>query len=101
MKWIELMVSEAVKTSQIECEYYDALGRASSGDLDITECLIWFTGMVLDAQKQAKEQISFVLAKARFWDSHATLLNDRQTRVLSRMLREGRDGFKGGMSAQK
>jgi len=82
-------------------EYYDALSRASLGGLDITQWLVWFTGLVLDSQRQAKEQISYVLCKARFWDAFAATLNARQTKVLSRMLRAGPDGFKGGMSAQK
>lgn len=82
-------------------EYYDALGRASRGGLDITEWLVWFTGLVLDAQKQAKEQIAFVLSKTRFWDTFAGRFNERQAKVLNRMLREGPEGFRGGMSAQK
>ena len=82
-------------------DYYDALSRGSQGSLDITEWLIWFTGLVLDSQRQAKEQIAFVLSKARFWDTFADRLNERQAKVLNRMLREGPEGFKGGMSAQK
>ena len=82
-------------------EYYDALSRASQGGLDITDWLVWFTGLVLDSQKQAKEQIAYVLSKARFWDAYADQLNERQTKILNRMLREGPEGFKGGMSAQK
>lgn len=82
-------------------EYYDALSRASLGDLDITEWLVWFTGLVFDSQKQAKKQIGFVLSKARFWDANADKLNDRQVKALSRMFRAGQEGFKGGMSAQK
>ncbi|MDK1020587.1 MAG: Fic family protein [Candidatus Hydrogenedentes bacterium] len=82
-------------------EYYDALSRASLGSLDVTEWLVWFTGLVLESQNQAKEQIAYVLSKARFWDTYADKLNERQTKILSRMFREGLDGFKGGMSAQK
>ena len=82
-------------------EYYDALSRASVGSLDITEWLVWFTDLVLDSQRQAREQIAYVLSKARFWDTYGDQLNERQARVLNRMLREGPDGFKGGMSAQK
>jgi Fic family protein len=82
-------------------EYYDALSQASQGGLDITEWLVWFTELVLEAQAQAKERIAFVLAKARFWDRYTGALNGRQTKALTRMLREGPGGFKGGMSAQK
>ncbi len=32
---------------------------------------------------------------------HSDKLNERQAKVLSRMFREGPEGFKGGMSAQK
>ena len=82
-------------------DYYDALSRGSQGSLDITEWLVWFTGLVLDSQRQAKDQIAYVLSKARFWDIHGDGLNERQAKVLSRMFREGPEGFKGGMSAQK
>ncbi|MCK5425788.1 MAG: Fic family protein [Emcibacter sp.] len=82
-------------------EYYDYLSRASLGDLDITEWLLWFTELVQDSQKQAKEQIAFVLSKVRYWDRYTNLFNDRQAKVLNRMLREGVEGFKGGVSAQK
>lgn len=82
-------------------EYYDALSSASHGSLDITDWLVWFTGLVLDSQRQAKEQIAYVLSKARFWDSYAEQFNERQSKVLARMFREGPEGFKGGMSAQK
>ena len=82
-------------------EYYDALSRASQGSLDITEWLVWFTEMVLDSQREAKAQIAFVLSKARFWDTYVDKLNERQTKILDRMFREGAEGFKGGMSAQK
>jgi len=39
------------------------LNRASLNGLDITEWLVWFTELVLDSQRQAKEQIAFVLSK--------------------------------------
>lgn len=82
-------------------EYYDALSRASRGGMDITEWLAWFTDLVLDAQAQARERIGFTLAKIRFWDIYGKLLNERQAKATHRMLREGPEGFRGGMSAQK
>ena len=82
-------------------EYYDALKLSSQGTLDITKWLVWFTTLVLDSQKQAIEQIEFVLSKARFWDKHNSQLNDRQSKIIARMLREGPNNFIGGMSANK
>lgn len=82
-------------------EYYDELNLASHGDLDITRWVSWFTNIVLQAQREARETILFVLAKARFWETHGNTLNDRQTHAIKRMMREGPDGFSGGMSARK
>ena len=84
-----------------QSEYYDALKLSSQGTLDITKWLVWFTTLILDSQRQAIEQIEFVLSKARFWDKHNSQLNDRQSKVIARMLREGPDNFIGGMSANK
>ena len=82
-------------------EYYDALNRASQGGLDITEWLVWFSGIVLDAQQQAHDQIGFVVARALFWSRFESRLNERQSKVVSRMFREGLAGFEGGMNASK
>ena len=45
--------------------------------------------------------MAFVIRKAAFWRSYRKRVNDRQEKVLARMLREGPEGFKGGMSARK
>lgn len=82
-------------------EYYEELNLASYGDLDITRWVDWFVNAILQAQLEAREMILFVLAKARFWETHESGLNERQTRALKRMMREGPDGFTGGMSAKK
>ena len=82
-------------------EYYDALEHSGKGSVDITKWLKWFTNLVLDSQTQAITQIEFVLSKARFWDKYNSQINDRQSKVIARMLRDGPDQFKGGMSARK
>jgi len=81
-------------------EYYDALQEAQKSN-EITPWIHYFVGTVLDAQKQAETQIDFTLKKARFFDCLKAELNDRQHRVLKRMLENGEDGFEGGMSARK
>lgn len=82
-------------------EYYEELNHASYGDLDITQWVSWFVHVVLEAQLDARETIVFILSKARFWDQYESRLNERQRRVVKRMLREGVKGFTGGMSARK
>lgn len=83
-------------------EYYRMLNQASrQSSMDITGWLEWWTQCVLNSQEQAREQIAFVIRKSAFWRSYGNRVNDRQEQVLARMLREGPEGFKGGMSARK
>lgn len=81
-------------------DYYDALQEGQKSN-DITSWIHYFAGTVLEAQKQAEQQIDFTLRKSKFFDRYKDVLNDRQLRILKRMLEKGEDGFEGGMSAQK
>ena len=80
--------------------YYDALQSAQSSN-ELTGWISYFIAMVLDAQAEAEEHVEFTLKKAKLFDRFASELNERQLRVLRRMLEEGPKGFKGGMSAKK
>lgn len=80
--------------------YYNSLKEAQSS-LTINNWIRYFSETILAAQKKAKEIISFTLKKISFLDSHKALLNDRQLKVVLKMLEQGSDGFKGGMSAKK
>lgn len=55
----------------------------------------------LEAQKQAREFINFILKKSKFFDRFKDSLNERQLKVIRRMLDAGPQGFQGGMSAKK
>lgn len=79
-------------------EYYDALEAANKGS-KITTWLAWFAGISLEAQHRTLARVEFVLDKARLLDRFRNELNDRQLKALLRVLREGPDGFKGGLSA--
>ncbi len=70
-------------------DYYDALDRAGRRGMDITEWLAWFTGLVLDSRRRAREDVGYVLATARFWDVHGDKFNGRQARGPARTLRVG------------
>ena len=52
-------------------------------------------------QIQTEELINFTLKKTRFFDYFRDQLNERQLRIVQRMLKEGPQGFEGGMSAKK
>ena len=83
-------------------EYYDALNAAQRGDGDATDWVIWFARQYTRACESSSEVIDAVLDKARFWAAHAGLqLNDRQRKVLQRLLDDGDGGFLGGLNADK
>jgi Fic family protein len=79
--------------------YYEMLER-SNQDTEITPWLTWFAETVLDAQQTTLERVEFYIAKARLYDRLRGKLNERQEKAIARMFREGKDGFKGGLSAE-
>jgi len=80
--------------------YYAALEAANKG-ITLTPWLIWFAGIAIEAQRRTGAHIEFLLDKTRLLDRLRGQLNTRQEKGLLRMLREGPDGFKGGLSAGK
>jgi Fic family protein len=83
-------------------EYYAALERTSSGDLDITPWLQWFLEQVEAAVHSSELLVNRVLNKARFWLHHSqSELNPRQVKALTRLLDAGPAGFEGGMTNRK
>ena len=80
--------------------YYKALQRAQRSN-EITDWINYFVHTVLDAQIDAEQEIEFTLKKTKFFDQHKDELNDRQQKVVRRMLEEGHQGFEGGMNARK
>jgi Fic family protein len=80
--------------------YYEALKEGQRSN-EITSWIAYFANVVLDTQIQAEEEIDFTLRKTKFFDRFQSQLNERQLKVLKRMLEEGTKGFTGGMSAKK
>lgn len=95
---ILLSLSKSIESNKNK--YYDSLQNAQSSN-EITNWLLYFVHMVIDAQHQAEQQIEFILRKTKFFDQFKNLLNQRQMKVVKRMLDEGIDGFEGGMNARK
>jgi len=80
--------------------YYSALERANKQN-EITAWLIYFAEMVISAQSYTATWIDFLIKKAKLYDRLRGQINPRQEKVLTRMFREGPDGFVGGLSAEK
>ena len=95
---ILLSLSKAIEANKKA--YYDALQMAQRAN-EITPWIIYFVNTVLEAQNQAEMLIDFTLKKTKFFDRFESQLNERQLKVIRRMLEEGPKGFEGGMSAKK
>ena len=80
--------------------YYEALEAANKKN-EITAWLAWFAGTAIQAQQRTTSLVEFLIDKAKLLDRLRGQLNQRQEKALLRMLREGPDGFKGGLSASK
>jgi len=79
-------------------EYYRSLGAANRQN-ELTGWLAWFAGIALEAQQRTLAEVEFLLDKTKLLQTHRDALNERQMAALLRVLREGPDGFKGGLSA--
>ena len=73
----------------------------SNKDNEINDWLIYFARTVIDAQTQAQNLVDFIIAKTKFYDRLRGEFNERQDKAIARMMREGPEGFKGGLSAEK
>jgi Fic family protein len=82
--------------------YYDALNRAQRGTGDVTEWVEWFATQIGAACTRSSEVTERAIGKSRFWASQAAItLNERQRKVLQRLLDDGDGGFLGGLNAEK
>jgi Fic family protein len=78
--------------------YYEALERANKV-IEITEWLAWFAEIALEAQQRTLAQVEFLIAKTKLLDRLRGTINGRQQKALLRVMKEGPEGFKGGLSA--
>jgi Fic family protein len=78
--------------------YYEALERNNT-ETELTEWLRWFAGVSIEAQRRTSASIEFLLDKTKLLDRLRGELNERQEKALLRVLREGPEGFTGGLSA--
>ncbi len=78
--------------------YYEALERGNTTN-DLTGWLCWFAAVAIEAQRRTMAMVGFLIDKTRLLDRMKAQLNERQEKALIRVLREGPEGFKGGLSA--
>ncbi|WP_194768694.1 Fic family protein [Tamlana sp. I1] len=95
-----LILSISTSIEKDKSAYYNALKTAQKS-LDVSEWIYYFLQIILNAQKQTKTTIGFTLEKVKFLDRINPKLNERQQKVITKMLDSGIEGFKGGMTAKK
>lgn len=80
-------------------DYYDQL-EIQNKENDITPWLRYFSRVIIEAQGRTIQHIDFLITKAKFFEAHKEQLNQRQLKVVNRILQEGPKGFEGGFSAK-
>lgn len=93
-----LSISQSIEGNRKS--YYAALQAAQRSN-NITNWVRYFAQVAVAAQDLVEKRVLFVLAKAKFLDRIKGEINDRQRKVVERILREGPTGFQGGMNARK
>ena len=80
-------------------DYYAALER-NNKNMEVTDWLRYFAETVIEAQSTTIRRVDFYVTKAKFYERLRGQLNERQSKAIARMFKEGIDGFKGGLSAE-
>lgn len=97
------LFSTASQINRQRKEYYSELDYVCvRNDGDISQWVRWFVQMLDSALADALMRVEAVKFKTRFWESVRDLsLNDRQRKVLTKMLDVLPDEFEGGMKTSK
>ena len=86
--------------------YYDTLERSQNlfynRSYDFTKWVLWHSNMINRAIDISLEQIKIITQKAKFWDrAREYSLNERQRKVIHKILNIGTENFEGGLSTKK
>jgi Fic family protein len=86
--------------------YYEILDITTNlflnKEYDLTPWLEWHLKILNYAMDQALKNIEYLIQKTKFWDIHRkNALNERQIKVLNKILDMGSENFEGGLSTKK
>ena len=86
--------------------YYDTLEQSQNllynPNLEITEWIAWHTKSIKNSIDISLESIEKVIKKTRFYDKIRYLkLNEKQNKVINRLLDAGEGNFEGGLTNKK
>lgn len=95
-----LILSLSKSIEKNKKEYYSELKNAQRQQ-DVNQWISFFFNILIEAQNEVLATVYFSVKKAQFFDKFKEKLNQRQLKVISKMMEYGIDGFKGGMTAKK
>ena len=86
--------------------YYDTLEQSQNllynPNLDITKWIVWHTKSIKESIDISLENIEKVIKKTRFYDKIRYIkLNEKQNKVINRLLDAGEGNFEGGLTNKK
>ena len=82
--------------------YYQILGDVQNQRAELIEWYTWFLSMFINAVKNSQHLIADAFYKAAFWNRIKTIpVNERQRKVIRKMLDAGIKGFEGGITTRK
>jgi len=86
--------------------YYDTLEKSQNlfynRTFEFTKWVLWHTSMIKSAIDISLEQIEIITQKTKFWDrAREYTLNERQRKVIHKILNIGMENFEGGLSTKK
>jgi len=84
-------------------EYYDVLDKVCvQTDLEINVWIEWFIDLIFESIDDTLIKVETVKTKSIFWNKHQdTVLNERQKKVILKMLTSLPNEFEGGMKVKK
>lgn len=95
-----VLMSISSTIEQNKKAYYQSL-KVAQRTLEITGWIFYFSNLILESQKDAKQIVLFTLTKSKFIDQFKDIMNERQAKVVLKMFEKGISGFTGGMTAIK
>lgn len=71
-------------------------------EFDLTPWIVWHLNILNNAMQQALKNIEYLIQKTKFWDTYRKqALNERQIKVLNKILDMGSENFEGGLNTKK
>ena len=96
------LYSMSVQIINVRDRYYEVLEQTRKGSLNITPWLLWFLTALKHAIEAPPAQMDKAFNVDRFWSNiREVALNDRQRKVITRLLDAGLGGFEGGLNNRK